>query len=78
MISKKNIIAHRGFWKIASEKNSLVAFERAFSNGYGVETDIRDLMGGLVVEHDLPDESALPISAFSTALKSTDKQESWR
>lgn len=48
------ILAHRGFWKYPSEKNTLVAFQRAFDSGFGVETDIRDLNGNLVISHDLP------------------------
>jgi hypothetical protein len=36
------ILSHRGYWKIESKKNKLYAFERSFSYGFGVETDIRD------------------------------------
>lgn len=46
------ILSHRGYWKNQKEKNSLVAFERSFEKGYGIETDIRDLDGHLVVSHD--------------------------
>ena len=35
-----NIIAHRGYWKVSSEMNTRVAFERALINGFGIETDI--------------------------------------
>ena len=35
-----NIIAHRGYWKIRSEMNTNIAFERALDNGFGIETDI--------------------------------------
>ena len=31
------ILAHRGYWKNESEKNSKTAFERAFDNGFGIE-----------------------------------------
>ncbi len=48
------VLAHRGFWKSAGEKNHAPAFERAFASGYGIETDIRDLDGTLVVSHDPP------------------------
>lgn len=48
------IIAHRGFWKQESEKNSQIAFERAFDLGYGVETDLRDIKGNIVVSHNMP------------------------
>jgi glycerophosphoryl diester phosphodiesterase len=46
------ILSHRGYWKNQEEKNSLVAFERSFERGYGIETDIRDLDGHLIVSHD--------------------------
>lgn len=49
-----HIIAHRGFWRTAEEKNTQLAFERAFDNGFGVETDFRDCLGQIVISHDLP------------------------
>jgi hypothetical protein len=48
------IISHRGFWREISEKNTEIAFERSFVNGYGTETDLRDLSGSLVIAHDMP------------------------
>ncbi len=51
---KDRILAHRGHWTTVSEKNSVLALERALAAGYGVETDIRDLNGGLVISHDPP------------------------
>lgn len=33
------IIAHRGFWKTESEKNTMKAIQRAIDSGYGFETD---------------------------------------
>ncbi len=53
----KNIVAHRGFWKNIEEKNSLIALERALDHGFGVETDIRDFNGSLVISHGLPSSS---------------------
>lgn len=49
------IIAHRGFWKEKCEKNTLTAIERAFSSGFGIETDIRDLLGRIVISHNPAD-----------------------
>ncbi len=51
---KTRILAHRGWWLTPDEKNSRVALERAIRAGYGVETDIRDLDGELVISHDPP------------------------
>jgi glycerophosphoryl diester phosphodiesterase len=48
------ILAHRGWWKTESEKNTLGAFERAMSVGLGLELDIRDHHGEIVIAHDIP------------------------
>ena len=49
------IIAHRGFWKKEEEKNTKKAFERAFDSGFGIETDLRDIKGTIVISHNMPD-----------------------
>ena len=54
------ILAHRGFWRQSGEKNTRAAFLRAFEAGYGIETDVRDLDGALVVSHDPPRRGAMP------------------
>jgi glycerophosphoryl diester phosphodiesterase len=56
------LLAHRGHWTADHERNTLEAFERAFRSGWGVETDVRDLDGELVVSHDLPRTGALPFA----------------
>ena len=48
------VIAHRGYWKTEKEKNIKIAFERAFDNGFGVETDLRDIKGEIVISHNMP------------------------
>jgi glycerophosphoryl diester phosphodiesterase len=48
------LLAHRGFWNSTVKANSWHSFEQAFTNGYGIETDFRDLNGSLVVSHDPP------------------------
>lgn len=48
------IIAHRGYWKKEEEKNTKTAIERAFDSGFGVEIDLRDICGKIVVSHDMP------------------------
>lgn len=47
-------LAHRGFWEQPDERNRVDALERALRSGYGVETDIRDAAGELVIAHDPP------------------------
>ena len=49
-----NVLAHRGHWTCDQDKNSLAALERAFQAGFGVETDIRDRAGDIVISHDVP------------------------
>ncbi|WGW06069.1 PI-PLC domain-containing protein [Tropicibacter oceani] len=49
-----NILAHRGWWDTADQKNTPFALQRALEAGYGIETDFRDLNGALVVSHDPP------------------------
>lgn len=59
-----NIIAHSGFWIEPSEKNTEIAFERALSEGFGIETDLRDHDGKLVVSHDMPNSESLSFEVF--------------
>ena len=61
---KLSIIAHRGYWIDASEKNTSVAFIRALEHGFGIETDFRDFNGELVVSHDVPIHGAMKITEF--------------
>jgi glycerophosphoryl diester phosphodiesterase len=51
---KSNILAHRGLWKTSKETNSIDAIEAALKQGFGVETDVRDLNGKPVISHDPP------------------------
>ncbi len=52
------IISHRGFWLEPREKNSIEAFQRTVDDGFGTETDFRDLNGDLVISHDPPTSSS--------------------
>lgn len=49
-----DILAHRGLWDQPHDKNSLQALRNALTQGFGVETDIRDHLGRLVISHDPP------------------------
>ena len=53
------VLAHRGLWTNPFEKNTTVAFQAAFAQGFGLETDIRDKNGRLVVSHDPPCADAM-------------------
>ena len=47
------ILAHRGCWDTKMVKgNTLEAFKLAWNLGYGIETDVRDVGGEVVIEHD--------------------------
>jgi hypothetical protein len=58
------VISHRGYWKTPDEKNSAVAFRRSFKLGFGIETDVRDLDGKLVISHDVPTYGAMDMTEF--------------
>jgi glycerophosphoryl diester phosphodiesterase len=48
------VLAHRGWWSDPQDKNTRAAFAKAFAAGYGIETDVRDQGGRLVISHDPP------------------------
>ena len=58
------LLAHRGFWRTPAEKNAEAAFRRAFDAGYGIETDVRDRLGELVVSHDPATGGEMTLAAF--------------
>jgi hypothetical protein len=58
------MLAHRGWWTARAEQNTMVAFRRALVAGHGIETDVRDFAGRLVIAHDPPRSDALPFEAF--------------
>ena len=57
------LLAHRGFWRTPDQKNSRGAFKDAFAAGYGVELDVRDQAGCLVIAHDLPTGECMTFAA---------------
>ncbi len=60
------IIAHRGYWKNECEKNTLESFSRALAMGFGIETDVRDYNGDLVISHNIPsDKNIKAIDMFN-------------
>lgn len=60
------IIAHRGIWNKREEGNTMEGFEKAFAHGYGIETDVRDFNGKLVVSHNVVADTAI---AFADVLE---------
>ena len=53
-MNKNRILAHRGYWRKPNEQNNISAIKLALQKGFGVETDVRDLNGNLVISHDPP------------------------
>ena len=49
---KQWILAHRGDWNNQIAPNSGLSIRNALNSGFGVETDIRDLNGQIVISHD--------------------------
>lgn len=68
MFSRDRILAHRGLWSKPSDQNTIQALVAAIGQGFGIETDIRDRLGELVVSHDPPDAAAPTLSALLEAL----------
>ncbi|HEX8605426.1 MAG TPA: hypothetical protein VF774_22480 [Pseudoduganella sp.] len=58
------IVAHRGHWLHSGEKNAHAAFVRAFEGGAGIETDLRDASGTVVIAHDLPAGGEMTLDQF--------------
>lgn len=58
------IIAHRGYWSADCEKNTEIAFERALIANFGIETDLRDCCGEIVISHDIPDKFSMKFDYF--------------
>ena len=62
------IVSHRGFWIADHEKNTNVSFDRAVKNKFGIETDIRDRLGSIVISHDLPLGTELNLINFLNSI----------
>lgn len=57
-------ICHRGWWLNSIEQNTEQAFHRAFKAGLGVETDLRDYCGQIVISHDLATSECMSFRHF--------------
>lgn len=69
-MKRGNILAHRGLWRNKNQQNTLDALFGAIEAGFGVETDIRDLDGNVVISHDPPTlNSHGNLEAFLNAIK---------
>jgi hypothetical protein len=68
------ILAHRGYWKTREEMNSSEALVRAFESGFGIETDLRDHNGRIVISHDPPSGDPNPLDTLFSLYKSCPKR----
>ena len=59
MLRPENRLAHRGWWTQPAQRNTPDAITAALQRGFGVETDLRDYAGKVVISHD-PPRSAPP------------------
>jgi hypothetical protein len=57
-------VSHRGFWRAPDEKNSEAAFRRSLEHGFGIETDLRDRLGDVVIAHDMAGADNMSLEAF--------------
>ena len=59
-------ISHRGNWNSNVPQNSRLSFLSSLDKGFGIETDLRDLNGQIVISHDMPrsTESLMTIDDF--------------
>lgn len=48
------IISHRGFWQHENDMNTIFSLEKSLKYNFGIETDIRDYLGEIVISHDIP------------------------
>ena len=67
-----NILAHRGIWQQQEEKNTKKALISAFQMNFGIETDIRDYKGELVVSHDIATDSSIALEELFQIYKELD------
>ncbi len=58
------VLSHRGFWENPMQKNTKESFKRSFERGFGIETDIRDYQGNLVISHDMADKDSMLFEDF--------------
>ncbi len=59
-----NILAHRGLWKELSERNTIQALTDACENGFGIETDLREYAGEIIISHDIGDKESPVFESF--------------
>lgn len=67
-----NILGHRGIWADRSQQNTLESLTACVPLGYGIELDVRDRNGELVVSHDLTEDDSPLLEDVLCALSGFD------
>lgn len=67
------VLSHRGYWMEPGEKNSIPAFMRSLECGFGLETDIRDCAGRIVISHDMPIGDEVDLDQFIKLFSDMDR-----
>ena len=52
------VLAHRGLWNESRAQNSIDAISAALDLGFGIEIDVRERSGELVLSHDFPNDGS--------------------
>jgi hypothetical protein len=58
MRNNQRVLAHRGLWNESRSQNSMDAISAALDLGFGIEIDIREWSGELVLSHGFPNKSS--------------------
>jgi len=67
------IISHRGVWGNTFNQNTKGALQKSFLSGFGLETDIRDYKGALVISHDIADNNSISIDDYFDIINKCDE-----
>lgn len=70
------IVAHRGTWTQKQEQNTIAALQASVESGYGIEFDVRDYAGDLVISHDPPIERGITFKDLLDVIAETAHEKS--
>lgn len=70
-----DILAHRGKWEKEEDKNSLESLLLALNLNFGIETDVRDFDGKIVISHDIPNKDSIPLNVLFKEYKAIQKEK---
>jgi hypothetical protein len=68
------LLAHRGLWEIRQQRNTRKVIDDALAAGFGIETDVRDFNGEIVISHDPPRDAAFTLRQLLADYKALNSQ----